>query len=210
MAMKIRSCGILACCLIVLASTSDLNTSTRLLKNGENRHGSAGSKVARCTRKLIKRAAVVIFIPRFVFVPVFGPVGFQEIFDWGDPQANTHHGDMSDQGVRSVATQAIGEVLEGYAEQNPKASAKVLMDIREFYLEASGQVSPSDDNKARVTRQDLVNLFDQHPELQEQVGQKFREKLSDLEATREQEASAEVDDPPQDWAHVHLRDEEKI
>ncbi|EFP80509.1 uncharacterized protein PGTG_06465 [Puccinia graminis f. sp. tritici CRL 75-36-700-3] len=155
---------------------------------------------------LSKRAVIVP--PRFVIIPIFGPVSFNEIFNWGCPTDNNRvgHGAGYESRVKQVATQAIEAVVERYAKAHPEMAKEVSLDLREIRLQESGLlVSQTDRARVIKARADLARLFEDHPELQAQAEDTFRNQVDALFRSRDS-ADWEPADLGQvasrDWAHL--------
>ncbi|KAA1067337.1 hypothetical protein PGT21_001504 [Puccinia graminis f. sp. tritici] len=126
---------------------------------------------------ILSRRAVIV-PPRFVIIPIFGPVSFTEIFNWGDN--NRAH---------------------------PETAKEVSLDLREILRleEQSGQVSQTDHARVIIkARADLARFFEAHPELQAQAGDTFHDQVDALFRSRAS-ADSEAADLDQvasrDWAH---------
>ncbi|KAA1137890.1 hypothetical protein PGTUg99_028109 [Puccinia graminis f. sp. tritici] len=133
---------------------------------------------------ILSRRAVIV-PPRFVIIPIFGPVSFTEIFNWGD---NNRVGHVS-------------------AKAHPETAKEVSLDLREILRleEQSGQVSQTDHARVIIkARADLARFFEAHPELQAQAGDTFHDQVDALFRSRAS-ADSEAADLDQvasrDWAH---------
>ncbi|KAA1068363.1 hypothetical protein PGT21_027097 [Puccinia graminis f. sp. tritici] len=185
--------------LVILPSTFHL-PSTACLKIPET------SQVQRPI--LAKRGVIVP--PRFVIIPLFGPVSFNEMFDWGVPlggQDGNRIGSSYETRVKHLATQAIGDVVEQYAKAHPEMAKTMALDMHEIYLEESGQLSQTDERRVIKAREDLAKLFKDHPELQSQAEDKFQFQVDNLFLSRK---PSDWKDKPQvtnDWAHINPHDD---
>ena len=64
-----------------------------------------------------------VFVPRFVVIPIIGPISFNTMFNWGCPldwQDYNCAGAEYETRVKMEATQAISDVVEKYAEAHPE------------------------------------------------------------------------------------------
>ncbi|EFP92900.2 uncharacterized protein PGTG_18818 [Puccinia graminis f. sp. tritici CRL 75-36-700-3] len=166
---------------------------------------------------LSKRAVIVP--PRFVIIPIFGPVSFTEIFNWGCPTPTDNnrvgHGGYESR-VKQVATQAIDQaVVEQYAKAHPEMAKEVSLDLREILRleEQSGQlVSQIDHARVIKARADLARFFEAHPELQAQAEDTFQEQVDALFRSRDSAdwEAANLDQvASRDWAHLTPQDDSK-
>ncbi|KAA1111473.1 hypothetical protein PGT21_001140 [Puccinia graminis f. sp. tritici] len=143
---------------------------------------------------LSKRAVIVP--PRFVIIPIFGPVSFTEIFNWGCPTPTDNN--------------RVGDV---YAKAHPEMAKEVSLDLREILRleEQSGQVSQTDHARVIIkARADLARFFEAHPELQAQAEDTFQDQVDTLfrsRASADWEAADLDQVASRDWAHFTPQDD---
>lgn len=153
----------------------------------------------------------VLAAPRLVVIPIIGPVSFNTMFNWGcssDWHDYSRVGADYETRVKMEAAQAISDVAEQYAKAHPDVSKKVSVDLREIWLEENGQLPEKDRAQAMQARADLQELFDEHPELQEQAEYRFQDKVEQMIVTLQ--PTSRDDAPgkdPKDWAHVNLQND---
>ncbi|KNZ53793.1 hypothetical protein VP01_3133g3 [Puccinia sorghi] len=161
--------------------------------------------------RLEKRARP--FIPRIVFIPMIGPITFSNIFDWGVPVDVDSEQVGVPSRIKETATQALSEVVTEYAIAHPEAAKTVSLEMRELWLEESGDDNqqqqkshrshPQEELRERATA-DLKNFFQNHPELQIQVENRFKNQIDNLYPSNLPYHDDDSDDDlPNDWAHIN-------
>ncbi|KAH9446809.1 hypothetical protein MJO28_016171 [Puccinia striiformis f. sp. tritici] len=181
---------------IVVSSTFYLASSTSL-----NNHIKA-SQVKRST--LVKR---IVTPPRFVIIPLYGPVSFDDIFNAGSGIRDSNQPEPLSR-FKMQATQALGDVVQRYAKAHPEMSKRVALDMHEVWLEESGQLDPQvDEDKVLQARADLAAFFKEHPELQQQAQDDFKDQIDQLFHSRKMTDWDNKDEIPNDWAHIKPNDD---
>ncbi|POV94973.1 hypothetical protein PSHT_15915 [Puccinia striiformis] len=162
---------------IVVSSTFYLASSTSL-----NNHIKA-SQVKRST--LVKR---IVTPPRFVIIPLYGPVSFDDIFNAGSGIRDSNQPEPLSR-FKMQATQALGDVVQRYAKAHPEMSKRVALDMHEVWLEESGQLDPQVDEDKQQAQDD------------------FKDQIDQLFHSRKMTDWDNKDEIPNDWAHIKPNDD---
>ncbi|KAH9449403.1 hypothetical protein MJO28_010523 [Puccinia striiformis f. sp. tritici] len=148
--------------------------------------------------------------PRIVFVPLAGPVSFDDIFNAGVPSGSQDHNDKPEplSRFKVAATQALSDVVQRYAKDHPEKSEKVSLDMREVWLVESGQIDPqADEDKVLQARNDLAAFFKEHPDLQKQAQDDFKDRVNQLFHSPKTIDWDGEDEILNDWAHINPTDD---
>ncbi|KAI9623547.1 hypothetical protein KEM48_009442 [Puccinia striiformis f. sp. tritici PST-130] len=87
-----------------------------------------------------------------------------------------------------AATQALSDVVQRYAKDHPEKSEKVSLDMRE-------------------ARNDLAAFFKEHPDLQKQAQDDFKDRVNQLFHSPKTIDWDGEDEILNDWAHINPTDD---
>jgi hypothetical protein len=141
-----------------------------------------------------------------VLIPIIGPITFNNVFDWGTPMLGNQNVPV-DPRVQATATQALEDVVEEYAQDHPEDAKDLSLDMRELWLEESGQLPKSDREQVKKARKDLQQFFEKHPELKTEAKTKFESLVDNPSQSHQFTDSDDQDQAPKSWAHINPNDE---